>query len=45
MGLLALAAAIERRDWALGIAGVFLIVMAVAGIGCCGPEGCATGKW
>ena len=42
MGVVALGQAIAMRELLLGAAGSFLIFMAMANIGCCGVNGCAT---
>jgi hypothetical protein len=39
-GLVAIGQAIMTRDWILGLAGGFLLFMALANIGCCGAGGC-----
>lgn len=41
VGGYALWQSIEMSDWMLAVAGVFLLVMAVFNIGCCGAGGCS----
>jgi hypothetical protein len=41
MGLVAMGQAITTRDWIMGLAGGFLLFMALANAGCCGVNGCA----
>lgn len=40
MGLVAMGQAIATRDWIMGLAGGFLLFMALANVGCCGVNGC-----
>lgn len=40
MGLLAIGQAFATKEWILGLAGGFLLFMALANIGCCGANGC-----
>ncbi|MDP4147958.1 MAG: hypothetical protein Q8927_10235 [Bacteroidota bacterium] len=39
-GIVAIGQAIFTRDWVLGLAGAFLLFMALANIGCCGAGQC-----
>jgi len=41
MGLAAVGQAIATKEWIVGLAGGFLVFMALANIGCCGANGCA----
>ena len=41
MGIVAIGQAIAAKEWILGLAGGFLLYMALANIGCCGVNGCA----
>jgi hypothetical protein len=40
MGVIASGQAYITGDWLLGIAGLFLVGMAVLNVGCCGVGGC-----
>ena len=40
MSLIAIAQAIVTKDWIMGLAGGFLLFMAIANVGCCGVNGC-----
>ena len=40
MGLIILVQSIIQKDIALGIAAGILLLLAIANIGCCGPNGC-----
>ena len=41
LGLIALGQSIIQRDVTLGVIGGFLMLTAIANIGCCGSRGCA----
>lgn len=41
MGLIALVQAVIQKDLTLGVIAGFLLLTAVANIGCCGSRGCA----
>ena len=41
IGLAAAAQGIIQREYVLSLAGLFLMYMAIADIGCCGSAGCA----
>ncbi len=41
MGVIAIVQAIAEKEWILGLAGGFLLFMALANVGCCGRNGCA----
>ena len=41
MGIFAIWQAFVTREWILGLAGAFLLYMALANVGCCGTGGCA----
>ena len=41
LGLIALGQSIIQRDLTLGVIGGFLMLTAIANIGCCGSRGCA----
>jgi hypothetical protein len=41
MGIIAIGQAIATKEWILGLAGGFLLYMALANIGCCGVNGCS----
>lgn len=41
MGIIAIWQAIVSKEWILGLAGGFLLYMALANIGCCGAGGCS----
>lgn len=40
IGVIGAGQAYTTHDWLLGVAGLFLIAMAVFNIGCCGFSGC-----
>jgi len=42
LSIVIIAQAVSAQDTAMTIAGVFLLGMTVANIGCCGANGCAT---
>jgi len=41
LGIIIIWQAIAMKEWAPGIAGGFLLLLALANIGCCGPYGCS----
>lgn len=41
VGVIIIWQAIATREWAPGLAGGFLLLLALANIGCCGPAGCS----
>ena len=41
MGLIALVQAVVQKDVTLGVIAGFLLLTAVANVGCCGSRGCA----
>ncbi|HSC36895.1 MAG TPA: hypothetical protein VLD19_03450 [Chitinophagaceae bacterium] len=41
LSILIIGQAIATREWIPGLAGIFLLLLAVANIGCCGPNGCS----
>lgn len=42
VSIIILVQAISVRDTVMGVAGIFLLGMALANVGCCGTGGCAT---
>ena len=40
LGIWVLVMAIQSKDWVMGIFSAFFIYTALAGVGCCGPQGC-----
>ena len=42
VGIIIIWQAIATREWAPGLVGGFLVLLALANIGCCGPAGCST---
>ena len=41
IGIIALVQSIIQKDITLGIIAIFLLVTAIANVGCCGSNGCA----
>ncbi|MBG9376324.1 hypothetical protein I5907_08765 [Panacibacter sp. DH6] len=44
IGIMALVQAFTEGSWIMGIAGFFVMIAAIANLGCCGPAGCAVSK-
>lgn len=42
LSIIIIVQSVTANDTAMAFAGVFLLLMAVANIGCCGANGCAT---
>ena len=44
IGIMAIVQAFTEGSWIMGIAGFFVMIAAIANLGCCGPVGCAVSK-
>ncbi|QEC67461.1 hypothetical protein FRZ67_09195 [Panacibacter ginsenosidivorans] len=40
IGIMAIIQAYQQGSWALAIAGFFVVILAIANLGCCGAAGC-----
>ena len=44
IGVMAIVQAYNEGSWPLAAAGLFVMILAIANLGCCGSGGCVTGK-